>query len=261
MSCRHIVNIKYDKDCKLINLKDNFAMSTMTSWHGHNFFNTGLCALDTPVTSGFPLQRDNHIKLYMFFAVSLNNIRTNSRWNDTDPLVGEMKCNNAHVTWLKWTWHTLDNKHIYLARPKNVFTEKPFILSQIVVYDVLHAQGKSFPLISPQLNIPSDDKGAMECTSKSQGLNILRPAQNGCHFEEDIFKSIWSNGNNHVLIKITKVWSWWSHSHRGWNKIATILQTTFWNAFSWIKIVLCLFKFHLSVLPEPLITIFRSIKL
>ena len=43
---------------------------------------------------------------------------------------------------------------------------------------------------------------------------------------------------------------WWSHealTHWGWDKMAVILQMTFWNGFSWMKIYEFRLKFDLSL--------------
>ena len=45
-----------------------------------------------------------------------------------------------------------------------------------------------------------------------------------------------------------------SLTHWGWDKMTTILQMTFWNAFSWIKIVLFCVKFQLNLFPRVQLT-------
>ena len=41
-------------------------------------------------------------------------------------------------------------------------------------------------------------------------------------------------------------------THRGWDNIAVILQTTFSNPFCWIKIMMFSFRFHCSLFPKGL---------
>ena len=46
-------------------------------------------------------------------------------------------------------------------------------------------------------------------------------------------------------------------THWGWDKMAAIFQTTFSNAFSWMKIYKFRLRFHLSLFPRVQLTIFR----
>ena len=48
-------------------------------------------------------------------------------------------------------------------------------------------------------------------------------------------------------------------THWGWDKRATISQTTLSNAFSWMKIYKILFIVHLSQFPRVQLTIFLSL--
>ena len=112
-------------------------------------------------------------------------------------------------------------------------------------------------------------------------LNTLRLRQDGCHFPDDIFKCMFFNENLWITIKISlkfvpkgpmnnipalgQIITWrrpgdrplsepmvslLTHicinelMHWGLNKMAAILQTTFSNVFSWMKIFQIWFKSH-----------------
>ena len=46
-------------------------------------------------------------------------------------------------------------------------------------------------------------------------------------------------------------------THWGRNKMAAIFQTTFWNAFSWMKIYQFRWRFHWNLFPRVQLTIFQ----
>ena len=46
-------------------------------------------------------------------------------------------------------------------------------------------------------------------------------------------------------------------THQGWDKMAAIYQTTFSNAFSWMKRYKFLLKFHFGLFPRVQLTIFQ----
>ena len=108
----------------------------------------------------------------------------------------------------------------------------------------------------------------------------LKPEQNGWLFADVIFKLIFlkenpcifilistkffpkdSNDNKSALVQATGYYlkQRWPKSltHWGWDKMDDIFQTTFSNAFSWMKICEFWLRFHWSVFLRVQLTIFQ----
>ena len=64
---------------------------------------------------------------------------------------------------------------------------------------------------------------------------------------------------NGVCIGLTSVGllSCWLLTHWGWDKMDAISQTTFWSAFSWMKMFEFLLQFHWSLFLRVQLTIFQ----
>ena len=83
-----------------------------------------------------------------------------------------------------------------------------------------------------------------------------------CRLHLKMFFFVWK-----CLILVTEICSWLSHwwytsnglvwylTHHHLDKMATILQTTFLNAFSWMKSFVFQFQFHSSLFPGAQLTI------
>ena len=122
--------------------------------------------------------------------------------------------------------------------------------------------------------------------SPSGGVNTLRPRQNRRHFTDDIFKCIFLNANVWIPIKISMMFvpkgpinnipalvqimaccrpgdkplsepMMVGLTHWGQDKTDAISQTTFSNAFSWMKMFEFLLKFHWSLFLRVQLTIFQ----
>ena len=66
-----------------------------------------------------------------------------------------------------------------------------------------------------------------------------------------VFYGLWTTDKMSILASLSTeqqgmVSSWDGHAltHWGWGKLAAIFQTTFWNAFSWMKMYEFRLKFH-----------------